>query len=126
MPLCRCARRRTAGPSSAPAVRDPFGAAPGQTLSTDGSPIIVYDDPLGIFASTSGIFRGFPSYEAITPPNGTAASIAGIDAASPGIIGFRIGRGSVVEIGLTGFTASLANNADSQALLAHLWQILSH
>ena len=103
--VARCARRSPPARRARPRVRDPFGAAPGQIArAPTARRSSCIDDPLGIFTSTSGIFRGFPSYEVITPPNGTAASIAGIDAASPGIIGFRLGRGSVVEIGLTGFT----------------------
>ena len=43
----------------------------------------------------------------------------------PGVTGFRVGRGEVVEVGLDGFQQSLAHNPSAQELFTRLWQTLS-
>lgn len=113
----------TAGPPAALSV-DPFGAHHGGLAPADGNLITVIDDHLGIFGSTLA-FPGFGSYELITPPNGAPTSLAGTADGTPAITGFRDGRGTVVEIGLPGFSASLQGNVDSQELFDQVWRRLS-
>ena len=125
VPITKGATGLSAGPPSGAAAHDPFGAQPGTVVATHGELITVISDPLDIFSTTSGAFNGFDAYQVIAPPNHANASMAGIAAPEPGISGFRIGRGMVVEIGLGGFSSSLAHNADSQELLARLLQLLS-
>jgi hypothetical protein len=114
-----------AGPPGAPAKSDPFGARPGPHVSASGALVTVIADPLAIFGLTGGALTGVQGYQVIAPPAGTNASLAGIDATMPGVSGFRIGRGMVVEVGLDGYQRSLARNTSSQELLARLWQTLS-
>ena len=102
-----------------------FGAQPG-SLSTHNTELITtLQDPLGIFSTTSGAFSGFDSYQTIIPPGAASASLAGVGLAAPTIVGFDLGRGTVVEIGLPGFADSLASNVDSQELIGRVWQLLS-
>ncbi|MGO9790816.1 MAG: FlgD immunoglobulin-like domain containing protein [Solirubrobacteraceae bacterium] len=114
-----------AGPPTAPAARDVFGAQPGPLATGNNELITTLQDPLSIFSTTSGAFAGFGSYQTIEPPAPASASMAGVGAGAPSIIGFRHGRGTVVEIGLPEFASSLARNVDSQELLARLWALLS-
>jgi hypothetical protein len=114
-----------AGPPSAPAQRDAFGARPGPLVTGNDELITTLQDPLGIFSTTAGAFGGVGSYQTIEPPSPASASMAGVGDGAPSIIGFHLGRGTVVEIGLPDFSASLASNVDSQELIDRLWQLLS-
>jgi hypothetical protein len=49
----------------------------------------------------------------------------GIGSDAPAIVAFHYGSGSVVEVGLSGFAASLAHNPDSASLLNNVWQLLA-
>jgi hypothetical protein len=115
----------TAGPPGPAALNDPFGARPGRHVATAGVLITVISDPLRIFTLTGPVLSGFPGYQALEPPPGRPASLAGVDATMPGVIGFTQGRGSVVEVGLDGFQRRLAHNSSAQELVTRLWQILS-
>lgn len=107
---------------------DPFGARHGQLTPTGGELISsVSDDAFNLFGD-AGEFGGFSQYQPITPPaGGTSATLSaiGIGSAAPAIVAFHYGSGSVVEVGLSGFAASLAHNGDSEHLLANVWQLLS-
>ena len=106
---------------------DPFGARRGPVTPTGGESISANGDDFALF-SNAGEFSGFSQYQPIMPPPGAthrSISIAGIGSGAPAIVAFRDGAGTVIEMGLAGFTASLANNADAQHLLANAWQILA-
>jgi hypothetical protein len=53
------------------------------------------------------------------------ASEAGTSSATPSVVGFTLGQGTVVYIALSGFGSSLAHNRDAQALVRRLWSVLS-
>jgi len=111
-----------------PAAADIFGAQPGPLVAHNQELILVGEDRLGIFSTTSGAFRGFSSFQPFTTvvsPGGQIASAAGTSRSTSSIIGFPVGRGLVVEIGLPGFGASLAANPDTQELVTQLWSVLS-
>ena len=107
---------------------DLFGAARGPITPTGGELISsVSADAFGLFHD-AGEFGGFSQYQPIRPPAGVAAgtvSALGIGSSAPAIVAFHYGSGSVVEIGLSGFAASLAHNPDSASLLNNAWQLLS-
>jgi hypothetical protein len=119
----------TAPRAEAPLVTgvDPFGATRGPITPTGGQLISELSDPLGLFVGATA-FSGFGEYQPIQPPARTAAgsfSAAGIGNGAPAIVGFHYGGGTVVEVGLPGFAASLAHNSDSQQLLTNAWQLLA-
>ena len=122
-PLGQAGGTLTAGPP-APISPDPFGVHRGPVSTTAGELITAQSDPLGIFGRAMAL-SGFHSFQTINPPNGVAASTAGVAAAAPTIVGFRSGRGRVVEVGLPGFASSLAHNVGSQQLLGRIWTLLS-
>jgi hypothetical protein len=109
---------------SAPAAADIFGVRPGAVLTNAHDLITVARDGLGIFSSTSGALAGYRSYEPLAPGPQAFSSAAGVGGRAATVAGFRLGRGTVVEIALGGFGSSLARNVDAQELIARLWQVL--
>ncbi|MGI9185317.1 MAG: hypothetical protein ACR2GZ_10215 [Solirubrobacteraceae bacterium] len=117
---------RARHPSAARAA-DIFGAHPGPLVATRGSFILAGQDQLKLFTGTSGAFRGFPYYQpfrSVTPPL-AIASAAGTTTSSSAIIGFRLGHGIVIEVGIPGFGALLARKFDAQQILSRIWTVLS-
>ncbi len=115
---------------TAPAATDIFGARIGAVVPRGGSLILVLHDALGIFTTTSQAFPGYNSFQPFAPPDQSASapsSAAGTSSSTVSIVGFKVGRGTVVEIGLPGFGASLApavHNVDAQELVRQLWSVL--
>ncbi|MGI8715422.1 MAG: FlgD immunoglobulin-like domain containing protein [Solirubrobacteraceae bacterium] len=111
---------------SAPRASDFLLARPGPVVLAHGSLILVDKDGLRIFSGTSGALRGYRSYQ----PTGSVSaparilSAAGVSNGQPSIVGYRLGRGTVVDIGLPGFGSSLRRNLDAQELLGRVWQLL--
>ena len=90
---------------TAPAASDVFGAHLGPVVSGSHSLLIVIRDRLGIFTTTSGAFAGFSSYQPISSvaPPADILSEAGVSYTEPSIVGYRLGRGTVVDIAIPGF-----------------------
>jgi hypothetical protein len=109
-----------------PHATDDLLARPGRLVSARGTLILVAKDGLNIFRGTSGALRGYRSYQPITSVAAPAAivSAAGASNAQPSIVGYRLGHGAVVDIGLTGFALSLRHNLDASQLLASVWSLL--
>ncbi len=110
---------------TAPRTADVLGARPGAVTPTRGALILVVRDGLHIFAGASGALRAgsFQPFSGVTPPL-RIVSAAGVSAAHPTIIGYRLGRGLVVDVGLPGFGSSLARSFDARQLLARIWSLL--
>lgn len=111
---------------SAPSAADALGAKPGPLTTANSALVLVIRDGLGIFSSTSGAFSGYRDqqpFAAVASP-GRIESEAGTSNRSPSIIGYRLGKGEVVDIGLVGFGSSLANNVDARELVSRLWSVL--
>jgi hypothetical protein len=49
---------------------------------------------------------------------------AGIAPSAPAVIGYTLGRGAVVDVGLVGFGAKLAHNVNAQELVGRVWSFL--
>lgn len=101
-------------------------ARPGRLVSVSGALIVAGQDGLHIFRGTSGVLRGFSSSQpilAVTPP-AAILSQAGTGTAQPSVVGYRLGRGDVVDVGLPGFGSSLRHNLDAAELLASVWSLL--
>jgi hypothetical protein len=101
-------------------------ARPGRLVSARGTLILVDKDGLNIFRGTSGALRGYRSYQPITSVTPPAAIVtaAGASKAEPSVVGYRLGHGVVVDIGLPGFSLSLRHNLDASQLLASVWKLL--
>ncbi len=112
-----------------PTANDVFGARPGPLQAHNRDFILVIKDRLGIFSTTSAAFPGFRSFQpfqSVAAPAGPIESAAGTSNSTVTIIGFRRGRGIVVEIGLPRLGTSLVRgNTDTQELIGRLWTVLS-
>lgn len=111
---------------SAPSTTDVFGAQPGPNVTGSHDLITVLRDGLGIFSTTSGAFTGFPDFATtarVSSP-GQILSAAGTSPSRQSIVGYKLGSGDVVDIGLDGFGSSLRHNVDMQELIARLWKVL--
>lgn len=103
---------------------DLFGATRGPLTGTHTELITELADDLHLFGDVVA-FNGYSHYQPIEPPAGVGVSAAGIASGSPAIVGFPVGSGTVVEVGLPNFGASLAHDVDSQELLGNVWQLLA-
>jgi hypothetical protein len=119
-------RGGVASKPTAPASVDALGARPGAVVSHGNNLITVIRDGLGIFTGTSGAFSGYRSYQPFVSvaPAGRLLSSAGITPSAPAVIGYRLGRGTVVDVGLDGFGSSLAGNIDAKELFGRVWKLL--
>jgi hypothetical protein len=105
---------------------DLFGAQRGPVTSTHGDLIAALADHLKLLGNAVD-FTEFKRYQPIEPPAAeqTHVSAEGIANGSPAIVAYPFGTGTVVEIGLPNFGASLAADAESQQLLANIWRKLA-
>jgi hypothetical protein len=106
---------------------DVLGARKGAIVTGNRDLVLVQKDGLGLFSNSGGALRGYPAYEPITAvsPPGKISTSAGADPAAPSIVGYGLGRGLVVDVGLVGFAGSLDRNVGAQELIARLWSVLS-
>jgi hypothetical protein len=107
-------------PSPAAAV-DALGARPGPVQRVNGLLASTKDD-LDIFSS-GGTFQGYSEYQPFTVPGG-ASSQAGSTTTAPAIVGYHLGKGTVIQVGLVGFGSSVRTNTDAQEFILRLWQVL--
>lgn len=110
-----------------PRPADILGARVRPVSGTHGAFILAGRDRLGLFRGTSGAFRAFSAYQSfsgVTAPL-TIASAAGTTSNSSAIIGYRLGRGTVIDVGIVGFASRLAHSADAQEILRQIWRVIS-
>ena len=116
----------TASHPTGPRPTNIFGATSGPLVTGNRELITQIRDQLKIFTGTSQAFPRFSSFQsihAVAPPS-KILSAAGTTSSTPAIVGYKYGKGTVVEIGLVGFGSSLATNVDSKELVNRLWQVL--
>ncbi len=109
-----------------PRAADALGARIGPVSRTRGALILAGRDALHLFSGTSGTLR-YPEYQAfpgLTAPL-SVASEAGVSPSSPAVIGYHLGHGLVIDVGLRGFGSSLAHNFDGQQLMSRLYRVLA-
>ena len=112
---------------TAPTATDALSGRPGTLVTHNTDLITVIVDQLHIFSGTSGAFQGYSSFEPIqVAPPGKLLSAAGNTNTTPSIVGYQLGHGDVVDIGLVGFGSSLAGNVDARELIQTLWGLLRH
>ncbi len=118
---------QTVSAPTAPATTDALGAHPGALVNHNTQLLLVIRDGLGIFSATSGAlgeYATFQPFQGVSPP-GRIVSEAGTSASATSIIGYQLGRGTVVAIGLPQFGSSLASDTDAQELIRRVWALLS-
>ena len=110
-----------------PSVTDALGARPEPVVTGNSQLIGVIEDHLGIFSGTSGLFRGFTSYQPFAPvqPPAKLLSAAGATSTAPAVIGYQLGRGDVVDMGLPDLGSLLAHDVDAQQLISQALRVLT-
>jgi hypothetical protein len=95
--------------------------------STHGALLLVQRDQLGLFRGGASPLSGYRTYQPFGPPQPPARLLSslGVSRASPAVIGYSLGQGRVVDIGLPGFASSLAHHVAAQKLFGNVWSLLS-
>jgi hypothetical protein len=95
--------------------------------SSHGALLLVQSDKLGLFGGGASPLSGYRTYQPFGPPQSPARLLSslGVSRASPAVIGYSLGHGRVVNIGLPGFASSLAHHPEAQALLGNAWSLLT-
>ncbi len=119
-------QKSTALDPTGPTAKDVFGVRPGAFVTQSPSDLItVITDQLGLFSGTSGALPGFRIYQPLSVASpGKVLSSAGATSTAPTIVGFRLGRGLVIELGLPEFESQLAKNVDAQELVNQMWKVI--
>jgi len=94
---------------------------------THGTLLLVQQDKLGLFRGGATALSGYRTYQPFGTPRPPARllSSAGVSNRSPAVIGYSLGHGFVVDVGLPGFASSLAHNVEAKELLTRVWSLLS-
>lgn len=113
-------------PSRARAV-DFLEGRPLPVKRTHGTLLLVQRDKLGLFRGGATALSGYRTYQPFAPPQPPARLLSslGVSNASPAVIGYSLGHGLVVDIGLPGFASSLDHNVEAKELLGSVWSLLS-
>ena len=108
---------------SGPHAVDSLQARPGAVSRTGGSLLLVDRNGQHLFASRSEALSGFRSYQTFGPIQAPAHLLTsvGVSPGTPAVIGYTLGRGMVVDVGLPGFGSALAHNVTAQGLVGRVW-----
>jgi hypothetical protein len=106
---------------------DFLDARPLPLKRTHGQLLLVQKDKLGIFRGGASALSGYRTYQPFGPLQAPARllSAAGVSNRSPAVIGYGLGHGIVVDIGLPGFASTLAHEVEAKELLGRVWSLLS-
>jgi hypothetical protein len=106
---------------------DFLDARPLALRRTHGQLLLVQQDKLGLFRAGATALSGYRTYQPFGPLQAPARllSSAGVSDRSPAVIGYRLGHGIVIAVGLPGFGSSLAHNVEAKELLGRAWSLLS-
>lgn len=112
--------------SSAAHPVDALLARPLSVHLTGGSLLLVDRNRQGLFSGSAQALTGFRDYQAFGPVQAPARLLtsAGVSAGSPAVIGYALGKGAVVDVGLPGFGATLARNVTASELMDRAWRLL--
>jgi hypothetical protein len=112
---------------SGPHSVDSLQARPETVRPTGRSLLLVDRNGQHLFASRSEALSGFHSFLAFGPVQAPAHLLTsvGVSPSIPAVIGYALGRGSVVDVGLPGFGSALAHNVTAQGFVGRVWAQLS-
>ena len=94
---------------------------------TDPAPLVRYQDSLKLFAGTDGLVGTFGDLEKSDGLVGGAKleTAAGRDPKRPAFVGYRLGEGVVVRVGVTGWAAALDDGQEEATVTKRIWALLS-
>ncbi len=101
-------------------------ARPGPIQATGGSLLLVQRNGQGLFPGGAQELTGFRRFQIFGPVQAPARLLTsvGVSAQSPAVIGYRLGRGAVVDVGLPGFGKVVAHDVTAKELVGHVWKFL--
>jgi hypothetical protein len=98
---------------------DALGATRGTPVDHNQAPLIATVDQLGIFQNSLPAYPSYQPLPSVTSPSQILAA-AGAKPNQPSIIGYDLGRGTVFQVAVVGFGASLSRSAAARALTARI------
>ena len=112
---------------TAPSAVDALGARVGGLAAKTVAPVTVTSDGLGLFDGVSAPLAGFLTYQPVLSVSapGHVQSSAGPSGGSPAIVGYGLGGGIVIDLGVPGFGAALPSDAGAQQLIDQMWTVVS-
>ena len=110
-----------------PSATDALGARPGGLASKTAAPVVVTTDTLGLFTGVAAPLGGFRSYQPVgsVAAPGRVQSSAEPGGGSPAIVGYALGNGIVIDLGVPGFGSALSRDAGARQLLDRIWAVAS-
>ena len=110
-----------------PSATDALGARVGALAAKTVAPVAVTSDGLGLFTGVAAPLAGFRTYQPVlsVAPPGRVKSSAGPSGGSPAIVGYGLGDGIVVDLGVPGFGAALSGDASARQLIDQVWTVVS-
>jgi FlgD Ig-like domain/N,N-dimethylformamidase beta subunit-like, C-terminal len=110
-----------------PSAADALGARVGGLAAKTAAPVTVTSDALGLFAGVSAPLAGFRTYQPVlsVAAPGRVRSSAGPSGGNPAIVGYALGGGIVIDLGVPGFGAALSSDAGARQLIGQIWTVVS-
>jgi flagellar hook assembly protein FlgD len=101
-------------------------ARPGGIEAAGGSLLLVQRNRQGLFSGGEQALTGFRRFQTFGPVEAPARLLTsvGVSAQSPAVIGYALGRGGVVDVGLPGFGSVVAHNVTAKDLIGRAWRLL--
>ena len=111
-----------------PSLADALGARVGALAVKSAAPVNVASDGLGLFEGVSAPLNGFRFYQPIAgvlAPGRVMSSAAPAAGGNPAIVGYALGNGVVIDLGVPGFGAALSRDPGAAQLIDRIWTVLS-
>jgi hypothetical protein len=95
--------------------------------TTEPAPLVRYQDSLNLFKGTDGLVGQYDRLERSDGLVGGAklATAAGRDPRRPAFVGYTLGDGIVVRVGVPGWTAALGDRGEEAIVTKRIWALLS-
>lgn len=87
--------------------RDIFGETV-ESVTEAPAPVIAFQDELGLLQGRTGLFTNFEQSRQ-QAKGAEILTAAGREAGAPALIGYKLGKGTVIRVGVRGWSAELAN-----------------
>lgn len=125
----RITRRRMLDPTT-PSPTDAFGFSL-RPIVDRTTTVTIADDKIGLFKGDvlggTGVFRGYPAFEATAalPPGARSLARATTPAGQSVILAAKVGKGLVIRTGLPDFASRLSSGGNEQDLVTRIWGLLA-
>jgi hypothetical protein len=104
-----------------------FGERTSPQIGEEAAPLVREKDELGLFDGTDGLIGLFDTFERSDGFAGRARleTAAGREPAKPAFVGYRLGDGVVVRVGVPGWAAALDDGEEEAKVTRRIWALLS-